>query len=168
MRLTTLLVFLFATVLSGAAEAQTALGLRITARRPSPSGQLTELVLLSETIITAPAADVIGNTLRIAAKVPTCIRAAVLTTASGVSVVVPLDDIMDTTGIEPMKCPGMTASAGPAPVSRPGIAASAIPADAEAMATIRKKCATDWPDDFRMRNYCEEQQLKGLAALRRR
>src|SRR3954467_1737794 len=27
----------------------------------------------------------------------------------------------------------------------------------------RTKCARDWPDDFQMRNYCEEQQLKFIA-----
>jgi hypothetical protein len=31
--------------------------------------------------------------------------------------------------------------------------------------TIRKKCATDWPDDYQMRDYCEVQQLKALAAI---
>jgi hypothetical protein len=31
--------------------------------------------------------------------------------------------------------------------------------------TIRKKCATDWPDDYQMRDHCEVQQLKALAAI---
>lgn len=30
---------------------------------------------------------------------------------------------------------------------------------------IRTKCATDWPDDFRMRAHCESQQAEALAAL---
>ena len=33
------------------------------------------------------------------------------------------------------------------------------------LATIRAKCAKDWPDDFVMRNFCEEQQKKALAKL---
>jgi hypothetical protein len=35
-------------------------------------------------------------------------------------------------------------------------------------ATITAKCAKDWPDDFRMRKYCQDQQLEGIAALQRR
>jgi hypothetical protein len=33
---------------------------------------------------------------------------------------------------------------------------------------IRMKCATDWPDDFRMREYCEKQQRDALRALQGR
>jgi hypothetical protein len=29
--------------------------------------------------------------------------------------------------------------------------------------TIRKKCATDCPDDYQMRHYCEVQQMKALT-----
>ncbi len=36
----------------------------------------------------------------------------------------------------------------------------------EPLAVIRAKCAKDWPDDFVMSVYCEEQQLKALAKLR--
>lgn len=39
---------------------------------------------------------------------------------------------------------------------------------AEPLAIIRAKCAKDWPDDFVMRNHCEEQQLKALEKLRGR
>jgi hypothetical protein len=32
-------------------------------------------------------------------------------------------------------------------------------------ATIRAKCAEEWPDDFRMRAFCERQQEEGLRTL---
>jgi hypothetical protein len=32
--------------------------------------------------------------------------------------------------------------------------------------TIREHCTMEWPDDYQMRNYCEEQQLKALESLR--
>jgi hypothetical protein len=44
---------------------------------------------------------------------------------------------------------------------------STLPSDS-AVSTIRGKCAADWPDDFRMRVYCQQQQDGGLAALRQR
>ncbi|MCK4307222.1 hypothetical protein KAW50_03230 [candidate division WOR-3 bacterium] len=31
---------------------------------------------------------------------------------------------------------------------------------------IEKHCAREWPDDFRMRAYCEKQQREGLATLK--
>ena len=34
-------------------------------------------------------------------------------------------------------------------------------------ALIRSKCANEWPDDYQMRNYCEEQQLKAIRELNR-
>jgi diguanylate cyclase (GGDEF)-like protein len=40
-----------------------------------------------------------------------------------------------------------------------------IPPDA--FAKIRKKCETDWPDDFRMRRVCEEQQIESYRQLYR-
>jgi hypothetical protein len=33
--------------------------------------------------------------------------------------------------------------------------------------TIRSKCEAEWPEDFSVRNYCEETQLKALATLGR-
>jgi len=36
-----------------------------------------------------------------------------------------------------------------------------------AEAIIRTHCAQEWPDDFRMRAYCEEQQREGLKQLRK-
>jgi len=42
------------------------------------------------------------------------------------------------------------------------------PSDADAAAMIRSHCAQEWPDDFKMRKYCEDQQYKGLRALRKR
>ena len=32
--------------------------------------------------------------------------------------------------------------------------------------TIRTQCIKEWPDDYQMMNYCEEQQLKALAVIR--
>jgi len=43
-----------------------------------------------------------------------------------------------------------------------------VPLDAEAASIIRSKCAAEWPDDFKMRKYCEDQQYEGLRALRAR
>jgi hypothetical protein len=31
--------------------------------------------------------------------------------------------------------------------------------------TIEQKCAEEWPNDFRMRNYCQKGQREGVAAL---
>ena len=41
------------------------------------------------------------------------------------------------------------------------------PSDASAAPMIRSKCANEWPDDYQMRNYCEEQQLKAIRELNR-
>lgn len=42
------------------------------------------------------------------------------------------------------------------------------PVDALALPIIRSKCASEWPDDFRMQKYCQDQQFEGLRALRSR
>ncbi len=42
------------------------------------------------------------------------------------------------------------------------------PSSAAAASLIRSKCASEWPDDFRMRKYCQDQQNAGLQALRSR
>ncbi len=42
------------------------------------------------------------------------------------------------------------------------------PSDADAAAIISAKCASEWPDDFRMQKYCKDQQYEGLRALRTR
>lgn len=42
------------------------------------------------------------------------------------------------------------------------------PSESAAAAMIRSHCADEWPDDFRMRKYCEDQQYEGLRALRAR
>jgi hypothetical protein len=31
---------------------------------------------------------------------------------------------------------------------------------------IRRTCLSEWPDDFKMRDYCEVEQLKALIKLR--
>ena len=41
------------------------------------------------------------------------------------------------------------------------------PSDADASAVIRAKCTKEWPDDFSMRNYCEEKQLDAFRKLNR-
>jgi hypothetical protein len=38
----------------------------------------------------------------------------------------------------------------------------------DATAVIRSQCAKEWPDDFRMRAHCEEQQREGLAKVNSR
>lgn len=38
-----------------------------------------------------------------------------------------------------------------------------VPSDAAQ--TIEQKCAEEWPNDFRMRSYCQDQQREGVAAL---
>lgn len=38
-----------------------------------------------------------------------------------------------------------------------------VPSDANQI--IEQKCAEEWPNDFRMRRYCQEQQLQGMAVL---
>jgi hypothetical protein len=42
------------------------------------------------------------------------------------------------------------------------------PSDSAANVMIRSHCTSEWPDDFRMRKYCEDQQKEGLSALRAR
>lgn len=43
-----------------------------------------------------------------------------------------------------------------------------LPTSSPALSQIRDKCAKDWPNDFAMRNFCEEQQLEALEKLRQR
>jgi len=40
-----------------------------------------------------------------------------------------------------------------------------VPADANQI--IEQKCTEEWPNDFRMRRYCQEQQREGIATLSR-
>lgn len=42
------------------------------------------------------------------------------------------------------------------------------PSDAAAAPMIRSKCSQDWPDDFQMQKYCQDQQREALRALRGR
>ncbi len=39
------------------------------------------------------------------------------------------------------------------------------PEEPHAAEIIRDKCKNDWPDDFHMRNFCEDNQWEGLAKL---
>jgi hypothetical protein len=43
-----------------------------------------------------------------------------------------------------------------------------LPSQTIASAAARSKCAKEWPDDFSMRAYCENQQREALAKLRDR
>lgn len=45
---------------------------------------------------------------------------------------------------------------------------SADPIVANVVTLIRTKCAKDWPTDFRMRAYCETQQLEALGKIAKR
>ena len=36
------------------------------------------------------------------------------------------------------------------------------------LATIKVKCAKDWPNDFAMRKYCQDQQEKAVESLKKR
>ena len=42
------------------------------------------------------------------------------------------------------------------------------PSDSVANAMISSHCTGEWPDDFRMRKYCQDKQEEGLEALRSR
>lgn len=39
-------------------------------------------------------------------------------------------------------------------------------AEGDVQAVISAKCAREWPDDFRMRAYCERKQAEGLSTVR--
>ena len=39
------------------------------------------------------------------------------------------------------------------------------PEEPNAAEIIRDKCKKEWPDDFQMRNYCEDRQWEGLEKL---
>lgn len=43
---------------------------------------------------------------------------------------------------------------------------AAIPANAgDALEEIKAQCAAEWPGDFRMQRYCQEQQLEGAIQM---
>jgi hypothetical protein len=70
---------------------------------------------------------------------------------SGTQIIVPITDVEI----------GLTRSVNGAAVPIPSTT-SATPGD------IRAKCEEEWPSDFRMRVYCEQQQKEAQAALGRR
>lgn len=169
-----LAVLVIAAVLarSAAVAAQQAtpesVAITVAEERSGPGGY-TLITLRSRTIIAVMPSDLNESALRATATEPTCIAAARLTLVSGMKVVVPLTDMPDTSPLARAEgCPPPT-NAGAAR-SPSGIAASpgAIPADSAALEQIRAQCAKEWGSDFRMRNFCEEQQLKALQELRRR
>jgi hypothetical protein len=45
------------------------------------------------------------------------------------------------------------------------LASSKDPAVVAIVTRIRTKCGKDWPDDFKMRGYCETQQINGLRQI---
>lgn len=148
------------------AQSPTTLGIRVTAQRPL--GSFTLVTLASDVMLSIPPADLVmtgGETvLRISAVEATwCVPAALVTLASGQKVIVPNADLVDraVVGERPARCNVVV------PVSR-GLPAGALPVDSAALVQIRALCAKEWPGDFRMQNYCEEQQIKALDALRQR
>lgn len=46
--------------------------------------------------------------------------------------------------------------------------AASAPATGGPMSVIRPKCAKEWPDDFKMRAFCEEQQQEGYRKVQSR
>ena len=58
--------------------------------------------------------------------------------------------------------------ADPPEADAAGGTSPAVPSDipAAVLETIRGKCAEDWPDDYRMRAFCEKQQFEGDRAVR--
>jgi len=60
----------------------------------------------------------------------------------------------------------------PAPATPPtlvtALPTSSDPAVATVTTLIRNKCAKDWPEDFRMRAYCEKQQVEALSKIAKR
>ncbi|MDP3520678.1 MAG: hypothetical protein Q8S02_08655 [Hydrogenophaga sp.] len=71
--------------------------------------------------------------------------------------------------------PPPPAPPAPAPqVTRPQVARQSVntanpgqSAGGGESAVISAKCAMEWPDDFRMRAYCEKKQDEGLSTVRR-
>ena len=82
--------------------------------------------------------------------------------ASGITIVVSKDDVNDTwtKAVEKALADQET---------RRGTTATSVPpSDENARPVIEAKCRQDWPDDFKMRKYCQGQQYTGLRALRSR
>jgi hypothetical protein len=87
---------------------------------------------------------------------------------SGPTVRVPADDIRDARLSFLRTALAEARSVDGVPTPGTSQASSDGTSDATAVAIIRQTCAKEWPDDFRMRAYCQDQQDKGLAALRQR
>ena len=134
--------------------------LKVFEQRQGPGGYIL-ITLASRTVIAVMPSDLDGKSLKTTRVEQTCVPAARLTLASAIAVMVPLADLVDGSTIgqrSPAEC--RQAVVGTAPRS--------LPSDTEALSAIRSKCASQWTDDFQMRNFCEEQQLKALEELRRR
>jgi hypothetical protein len=52
--------------------------------------------------------------------------------------------------------------------AKEAISSAEPPSDQQAASLIRGKCAQDWPDDYKMRKYCEDKQYQALRVLRSR
>jgi hypothetical protein len=130
------------------------------------AGALTLIKLQSGAVINVGAGDLKGQALQVKNVEPTCVSSARITLASGTLVVVPLADIVD--GVKIGQRAAADCKTSFAPSASATSSASGLPSDQAALGEIRRKCAADWPNDFRMRNFCEQQQLKALDELRRR
>jgi hypothetical protein len=82
----------------------------------------------------------------------------VLTLASGTVITIPQSSVHEgaTMWVRANLPIGSAVSAGTASVLEP------------VSVTVTEKCAKDWPDDFRMRKYCQDKQHEALAALQGR
>jgi hypothetical protein len=60
---------------------------------------------------------------------------------------------------------GTQAASGPSTTRG---ASSSTKSDSDSAAQIKTHCEREWPDDYRMRLYCVNQQKEGLASLQRR
>jgi hypothetical protein len=163
--------FILLAVLAGLPLSLHAQAPLVTLKSPTQHGTSGELMLIklpSGTVVNVAAGDLKGDALQTKAVEQTCIAAAQVTLASGTQITVPLVDMVEGAKIgqrAAAECRfGVAAPAGVVTSSGGG----GLPSDQAALTQIRKQCAADWPNDFTMRNFCEEQQLKALEKLRQR
>jgi hypothetical protein len=128
------------------------------------------VTLESRTIIEIAPADLRDAALTTSKIEPTCIAAARATLASGRVVLIPNKDIAIEQRVgRPADCPAVPAETVRVAASGGGSRGTGgIPSTDAAMVQIRAQCEKEWATDFRMRNYCEEEQLKALQKLRQR
>src|SRR5262245_1456553 len=148
------------------AAAQTPpLAIRTTTPPLLGAGGLMLVTLESKTVIAVAPTDLRAGGLEVAQLEATCISAARITLASGAAVIVPMRDIVDAARLpaRPATCPPPGREVFNVPVASRTDAS--LPSDAQAMTQIRAECAKLFPDNFMMRNSCEQQELKALEEL---